>query len=90
MLPHKLPLTRDDHSHIYFSFLHTKTSSKNNFQLTNQLSLHHTYKPPYHLTILINRLPLLQLQFKPPPIHINHPFNQLKPYPKQNYTPLFP
>ncbi|CAC7354401.1 Type I restriction-modification system, restriction subunit R [Staphylococcus aureus] len=89
ILRDKLPLRRDDESEIYLSFLDTKSWCKNKFQVTNQVSVEDTYKARYDVTILINGLPLVQVELKRRGIDINEAFNQVKRYRKQNYTGLF-
>lgn len=89
ILRDKLPLRRDDESEIYLSFLDTKSWCKNKFQVTNQVSVEDRYKARYDVTILINGLPLVQVELKRRGIDINEAFNQVKRYRKQNYTGLF-
>lgn len=89
ILRDKLPLRRDDESEIYLSFLDKKSWCKNKFQVTNQVSVEDTYKARYDVTILINGLPLVQVELKRRGIDINEAFNQVKRYRKQNYTGLF-
>lgn len=89
ILRDKLPLRRDDESEVYLSFLDTKSWCKNKFQVTNQVSVEDTYKARYDVTILINGLPLVQVELKRRGIDINEAFNQVKRYRKQNYTGLF-
>lgn len=89
ILRDKLPLKRDDESEIYLSFLDTRNWCKNKFQITNQVSVEDTYKARYDVTILVNGLPLAQIELKRRGIDINEAFNQVMRYRKQNYTGLF-
>lgn len=89
ILRDKLTLKRDDETEIYLSFLDTKNWCKNKFQITNQVSVDDTYKARYDVTILVNGLPLAQIEIKRRGIDINEAFNQVMRYRKQNYTGLF-
>ena len=89
ILRDKLPLKRDDESEVYLSFLDTVNWCKNKFQVTNQVSVEDTYKARYDVTILINGLPLVQVELKRRGVDINEAFNQVMRYRKQNYTGLF-
>lgn len=89
ILRDKLPLKRDDESEIYLSFLDTVNWCQNKFQVTNQVSVEDTYKARYDVTILVNGLPLVQVELKRRGVDINEAFNQVMRYRKQNYTGLF-
>ena len=89
ILRDKMPLKRDDESEVYLSFLDTRNWCQNKFQITNQVSVDDTYKARYDVTILINGLPLVQIELKRRGIDINEAFNQVMRYRKQNYTGLF-
>lgn len=89
ILRDKLPLKRDDETEEYLSFLDTKNWCKNKFQITNQVSINDKYKARYDVTILVNGLPLVQIELKRRGVDINEAFNQVMRYRKQNYTGLF-
>ena len=89
ILRDKLPLKRDDESEVYLSFLDTKHWCKNTFQVTNQVAVEDKYKARYDVTILINGLPLVQVELKRRGVDINEAFNQVMRYRKPNYTGLF-
>ncbi len=56
-------LKRDDGT-IYIGFLNKKNWCKNLFQVTNQITMEGKYKKRYDVTILINGLPLVQIELK--------------------------
>lgn len=89
ILRDKLPLKRDDETEEYLSFLDTKNWCKNKFQITNQVSVNDKYKARYDVTILVNGIPLVQIELKRRGVDINEAFNQVMRYRKQNYTGLF-
>ena len=64
ILRDKYVLERDDETKVYLSFMDTLKWCKNKFQVTNQVSVEDTYKSRYDVTILINGLPLVQIELK--------------------------
>ncbi|MTV20607.1 type I restriction endonuclease subunit R [Staphylococcus delphini] len=89
ILRDKLPLKRDDESEVYLSFLDTRHWCKNTFQVTNQIAVDDQYKARYDVTLLVNGLPLTQIELKRRGMDINQAFNQVRRYRKHNYTGLF-
>ncbi|TMN22688.1 type I restriction endonuclease subunit R [Lentibacillus cibarius] len=89
MLRDKYVLERDDESTVYLEFFNTQKWCQNKFQVTNQVSVHDTYKSRYDVTILMNGLPLIQMELKRSGVAISEAFNQIERYRKQNYTGLF-
>ncbi len=49
---------------LYFEFLNKTEWCKNQFQVTNQVTIDGIYKNRYDVTILINGLPLVQIELK--------------------------
>ncbi len=89
ILRDKYVLKRDDESVVYLEFLDKDNWCQNKFQVTNQVSVKDTYKSRYDVTILINGLPLVQIELKRSGVAISEAFNQVERYRKQNYTGLF-
>jgi type I restriction enzyme R subunit len=58
--------------------------NKNLFQVTNQISLEGSYKNRYDVTLLVNGLPLVQIELKRSGIEIKEAFNQINRY--QNHS----
>ncbi|MBE7355442.1 type I restriction endonuclease subunit R [Staphylococcus haemolyticus] len=82
-------LERDDESKVYLYFLDTEHWCQNKFQVTNQVSVDDKYKGRYDVTLLINGLPLVQIELKRSGIAITQAFNQIERYRKHNYRGLF-
>ena len=57
-------ITKDDGETLYFEFLNQTEWCKNEFQVTNQVTLKGTYETRSDVTILINGLPLVQIELK--------------------------
>ena len=82
-------LKRDDDTDLYIDFMNLKQWCQNKFQVTNQISVKDKYKSRYDVTILINGLPLVQIELKRSGVAITEAFNQIERYRRQNYTGLF-
>ncbi|HCG75935.1 MULTISPECIES: type I restriction endonuclease subunit R [Staphylococcus] len=89
ILRDKYVLERDDETKVYLSFMDTHKWCKNKFQVTSQVTVEDQYKSRYDVTILINGLPLVQIELKRSGIAISQAFNQIERYRKQNYRGLF-
>ncbi|PCT85499.1 restriction endonuclease subunit R, partial [Listeria monocytogenes] len=53
------------------------------------VSVNDTHKSRYDVTVLINGLPLVQIELKRSGVAITEAFNQIERYRRQNYTGLF-
>lgn len=89
ILRDKYVLERDDETKVYLSLMNIKKWCQNTFQVTNQVSVNDTHKSRYDVTILINGLPLVQIELKRSGVAITEAFNQIERYRRQNYTGLF-
>lgn len=89
ILRDKLDFKRDDETIVYFEFFNKKKWCQNKFQVTNQISVNDKYKGRYDVTLLINGLPILQMELKRSGIAISEAFNQVERYRRHNYTGLF-
>ena len=89
ILRDKLILTRDDNSQIYLELLNTKDYTQNIFQIANQITLKEKYTNRYDVTILINGLPLVQIELKRRGNDLKEAFNQIERYRKHSYSGLF-
>ena len=49
---------------VYIEFFNSKDWCKNIFQVTNQVTMNKVYENRYDVTILINGLPLVQIELK--------------------------
>lgn len=82
-------LERDDETRVYLNLMNTQKWCQNQFQVTNQVAVQDTYQARYDVTLLINGLPLVQIELKRSGVGITEAFNQVERYRKQNYTGLF-
>ncbi|HMV10873.1 MAG TPA: type I restriction endonuclease subunit R [Cyclobacteriaceae bacterium] len=78
-------LTREDGTNFYVRFFNSENVSQNLFQVTNQVTLEGTYKNRFDVTLLVNGLPLVQIELKRKGIEIKEAFNQINRYQKHSF-----
>lgn len=71
---------RENGEVCYVRFFDSENWNNNLFQVTNQISLEGSYKNRYDVTLLVNGLPLVQLELKRRGIEIKEAFNQINRY----------
>lgn len=79
ILRDKFVLEREDGTKVYLSFFNTD-HTKNIFQVTNQTTIVGKYTNRYDVTILVNGLPLIQVELKRRGIDIREAVNQVMRY----------
>lgn len=85
----KFILEREDGNEVYIEFFDTKNWCKNRFQVTNQTTVIGKYTNRYDVTILINGLPLVQIELKRRGLDLKEAFNQINRYKKHSYQGLY-
>ena len=88
-LRQKQDIQRDDGSVVYIELFNIKDWCKNIFQVTHQTTVEGKYTNRYDVTILINGLPLVQIELKRRGIDMKEAFNQIKRYKRHSYSGLF-
>lgn len=88
-LRQKQDIQRDDGSIVYLELFNTKDWCRNNFQVTHQTTVEGKYTNRYDVTILINGLPLVQIELKRRGIDMKEAFNQIKRYKRHSYSGLY-
>lgn len=78
-------LIRDDESESYIRFMDTDRWCKNEYQVTHQLSVKGRRKNRYDVTLLINGLPLVQIELKRRGVELKEAFNQIKRYHRESF-----
>lgn len=81
----KFHLVRDDNTSVYVEFFNQKEWCQNQFQVTNQTTIEGDYKNRYDVTILINGLPLVQIELKRRGLELKEAFNQTNRYQRHSY-----
>nr|WP_152819408.1 type I restriction endonuclease subunit R [Vibrio sp. B1Z05] len=80
----KVDVVHEDGTVSYLTLLFTEPE-KNIFQVTNQITIHGKYENRYDVTILVNGLPLVQIELKRRGIEMAEAFNQIKRYDKHSF-----
>jgi type I restriction enzyme R subunit len=86
ILRDRFSLVRDDESTFSVRFFNTDNWCKNEYQVTHQVTQEGKYKNRYDVTLLINGLPLIQIELKKRGIEMKEAFNQIQRYHRQTYT----
>lgn len=81
-------LEREDET-VYIKFLNQKDWCKNLFQVSNQITIQGKYENRYDVTLLINGLPLVQIELKRRGNNLKEAFNQIGRYMRHSYKGLF-
>lgn len=81
----KFHLVRDNGDNFYVEFFNSKAWCQNEFQVTNQTTIEGSYKNRYDATILINGLPLVQIELKRRGLELKEAFNQTNRYQRHSY-----
>lgn len=88
ILRDKFVLEREDGSKVYLSFFDAD-HRKNIYQITNQTTVTGKYVNRYDVTLLVNGLPLIQVELKRRGIDIREAVNQVMRYKKHSYNGLY-
>lgn len=88
ILRDKYVLERDDGTKPYLLFLN-EDPIKNIYQVSHQTTVVGKYTNRYDVTLLINGLPLVQIELKRRGIDIKEAVNQIMRYRKHSYTGLY-
>lgn len=89
ILRDKFVLEREDGSEVYIEFFNSKEWCKNSFQVTTQVTMVSKYVNRYDVTLLVNGLPLVQIELKRRGLDLKEAFNQIERYRKHSYKGLY-
>ena len=76
----RFQLTKEDGTSFYVRFFSAEDNSRNLFQVSHQISLEGSYKNRFDVTLLVNGLPLVQIELKRSGLEIKEAFNQINRY----------
>ena len=82
-------LDLDDGQRVWLEFLNTQKWCQNEFQVSNQITVEGRRKCRYDVTILINGLPLVQIELKRRGVELKEAYNQIQRYHKTSFHGLF-
>lgn len=89
ILRDKVILQRDDGSEVYLELFNTREWCQNLFQVTTQTTVEGKYVNRYDVTLLINGLPVVQIELKRRGLDFKEAFNQIQRYRKHSYKGLY-
>ncbi|WP_348799352.1 type I restriction endonuclease subunit R [Flavobacterium adhaerens] len=78
-------IIRDNGDNLYFEFLNVEHWCQNEYQVTNQITQNGKYENRYDVTLLINGLPLVQIELKKRGLEMKEAFNQINRYQKHSF-----
>ena len=81
----KILVQKDNGDPLYLNLLNTEHWCQNQYQVTNQVNIKGHYKTRYDVTLLINGLPLVQIELKRRGMELKEAFNQVNRYQRHSY-----
>jgi len=81
----RFQLTRDDGSSVYIQFFNTRHWCQNQYQVTHQITQEGKYENRYDVTLLVNGLPLVQIELKRRGVELKEAFNQINRYQRHSF-----
>ncbi len=85
-LREKQHIIRDNGDNLYFEFINTEQWCQNQYQVTHQVAIEGKYKNRYDVTLLINGLPLVQIELKRRGLELKEAFNQVNRYQRHSFS----
>ncbi|HMR17123.1 MAG TPA: type I restriction endonuclease subunit R, partial [Mariniflexile sp.] len=85
ILRQKQHIIKDNGENLYFEFLNTEHWCQNQYQVTHQVTIEGKYKNRYDVTLLINGLPLVQIELKRRGLEMKEAFNQINRYQRHSF-----
>ena len=83
------PLELESGERLWVEFLNRIHWCQNEFQVSNQITVEGRKKCRYDVTILINGLPLVQIELKRRGVELKQAYNQIQRYHKTSFHGLF-
>ena len=83
------PLETEDGKRVWVEFLDRNHWCQNEFQVSNQITVEGRKTCRYDVTILVNGLPLVQIELKKRGVELKHAYNQIQRYHKTSFHGLF-
>src|SRR5690606_910594 len=82
----KYVLQKDNGDKSYIEFINQDFWCQNQFQVTNQITINGIRENRYDVTLLINGLPLVQIELKRRGVEMAKAFDQIQQYQKASYS----
>ncbi len=74
---------------VWINFFDSKNWCKNEFQVANQITVEAKRKNRFDVTIIINGLPLVQIELKKRGVELKQAYNQVQRYQKAAFNGLY-
>ena len=81
----RFALRRDDGTTAYVAFFNKTEWCRNRYQVTTQVTQEGAYRNRYDVTLLVNGLPLVQIELKRRGMELREAFNQINRYQRHSY-----
>lgn len=81
----RIPYVNELGENKTIQLIDSKNWCKNEFQVANQISMKGSYDNRYDVTILLNGLPVVQIELKRRGLELKEAFNQINRYQKHSY-----
>lgn len=81
----KQHIVRDNGQDLYFEFFNMEHWCQNQYQVTHQVTVDGSYKNRYDVTLLINGMPLVQIELKRRGLELKEAFNQVNRYQRHSF-----
>ncbi|MDB9741388.1 type I restriction endonuclease subunit R [Akkermansiaceae bacterium] len=82
----RLDYVKDDGDTGYLELINQLHWCKNQYQVTNQITMEGKYKNRYDVTLLVNGLPLVQIELKRRGLEMKEAFNQTNRYHRHSFS----
>jgi type I restriction enzyme R subunit len=86
LLRDKFAFKNENNELVYVEFINMDFWCQNEYQVTNQITVEGSYKNRYDVTILINGLPLVQIELKKTGLELKEAYNQVNRYQKHSFS----
>lgn len=86
ILRDRVDFTRDDGKTGYIELINQRQWCKNQYQVTNQITMEGKYKNRYDVTLLVNGIPLVQIELKRRGLEMKEAFNQTNRYHRHSFS----
>jgi type I restriction enzyme R subunit len=86
ILRDRVDYTRDDGTTGYLQLINQAQWCKNRYQVTHQITMEGSYKNRYDVTLLVNGLPLCQIELKRRGLEMKEAFNQTNRYHRHSFS----
>lgn len=86
ILRDRFSFKNDKNELVYIEFLNMDYWCQNEYQVTNQVTMEGSHKNRYDVTILINGLPLVQIELKRRGLELKEAYNQINRYQKHSFS----